>query len=218
MRWLTNIIATPRWRSPSTTPNSRSTSRQRKRRGRLVHDQDAGVRRKRPGDLDQLLLGAAQLLERDVRIGGEADRIEERRCGATHLAMVDAPETVRRHVAEEDVLGDREVAEEAGVLMHDRDAAAERVERRSQHRCLPIENHRAGIGLVETGEELHAGAFARAVLPKESEDLAGAERQRDVLDRGGAAEGLGRVIEPEDRPGINVSPISDGGCCVADIA
>ena len=54
--------------------------------------------------------------------------------------------------------------------------------------------------------------------PEESQHLAGAERQRDVLDRDRAAEGLGRVVEPEDRPGINVSPISDGGCCVADIA
>src|ERR1700730_5789909 len=110
------------------------------------------------------MLRAAQMFEGRAGIGGETDRIEERRGSPAHLAVVETLEAILWHVAEEDVLGNREIAEQPRVLMHHRNAAVKRVERRTQRDRLSVENHRAGVGLVETGEELHAGALAGAVL------------------------------------------------------
>src|ERR1700676_4082442 len=96
------------------------------------------------------------------------------------------------------------------MLMHDGDAAAKRIERRAQYDRLPVENNGARIRLVQTRQELDAGAFAGAVLTEEREDLPGVEVERHVPDRDGAAEALGGIVEAEHRLRIRVKPF-DGG-------
>ena len=59
-------------------------------RGRLVHDQDAGVLRHRLGDLDELLLADAQLLDRRARIDARLQALQQRAGPPFLLAMVDA--------------------------------------------------------------------------------------------------------------------------------
>ncbi len=107
------------------------------RRGGLVHDEDARLGGERPGDLDELLLGAAQPPQRLVGAGGEADQGQQALRLPAHAGPVQAAEraaapALRLHPPDEDVLGDAEVGEETRMLVHDGDAVTARVQRRAQ--------------------------------------------------------------------------------------
>ncbi len=99
------------------------------RRGRLVHHQDARVLRQRLGDLDDLLVGDAELVHEPV-----ADRCRSRcwRARAAGLAphgrAVDrAGKPAARLAAEEDVLRDAQIGDEREFLEDDRDAELARI-------------------------------------------------------------------------------------------
>ncbi len=173
---------------------------QRERCGRLVHDQDARIGRQRARDLDQLLLRAAELLQGHARVASEADRVDQHRGRAADLPTVKAPEAIRRHVTEEQVLGDRQIGEQPRMLMDHGNPAAEGIEGRAQLNGRPVEHDLPGIGPIEAAQKLDAGALAGTVFPKQGEHLAGAQIQGDVLDGDRAAKGLGRILEPEHRP------------------
>jgi hypothetical protein len=213
MRWLTNIIATPWAFRLDTTPNSRSTSRLRKRSGRFIHDQDPSVDRKRAYDLDQLLLRGSQFLQQTLRAAGKADNVEEFGRQLAHAVVIYAPEPVARHVAEKDVFVDAEITEEARMLVHDGDAATGGFERRPALRGAPVNQNGPGVGLVDSGEQLDAGALARAILPKKREYLARNEIESYIANRDHAAEPLRRGDKPgghiaQRRKGIAARPSS----------
>src|SRR5260370_589792 len=62
---------------------------------------------------------------------------------------------------------------------------------------------------ADSQQELDQRAFARAVLAADRADLAGAERERDVAQRGEAAEAFAEAVDGEDV--CHVSPQSQGG-------
>ena len=107
------------------------------------------------------------------------------------------------HVAHEDVLDDVEVGEEAGVLVHDGDAALPRVEGRREGDRGAVDEDAAAGRVIDSGEHLDAGALARAVLAEKRQHLAGAEAEGDVAERGGAAERLRGVQRPMTSPAVD---------------
>ena len=92
------------------------------RRGRLVEDQDARLDRQRLGDLDQLLVGHRQAADRRADVELDVELLEQRLRppGASRPSRA-IPSRPRRGVADEHVLGDRQVREEARLLVDDRD-------------------------------------------------------------------------------------------------
>ena len=95
----------------------------RERGGRLVHDDDAGVDRKGAGDGDEVLVGDAEVAQPGPRVDAlRADAGEHGAGVVVHPLPVDEPEAGAGGVAEEDVLGDRELVEEHGLLVDRGDA------------------------------------------------------------------------------------------------
>src|SRR6185503_2770939 len=94
---------------------------------------DPSVRRsQRARDLDHLALRHAEAADRRARIdrgGIESEVGHQPRRAIVEPAPVDQAETVRWQLAEEDVLGDREVRDEVELLVDDADAEREGVTR-----------------------------------------------------------------------------------------
>ena len=160
------------------------------RRGRLVHDQHLGLDRQRPRDLDELLLGGAQPLQHLLRTARQADDVEQLLRPRPHAGVVDAAEPPARHVAHEDVLEDAEIAEQAGMLVHDRDAAAGRLQRRPGLDRDAVDEHRTAVGPIDAGQQLDAGALAGAVLPQEGKHVPSNEIECPARESDGAPEAL----------------------------
>ncbi len=93
--------------------------------GRLVHDQHAHVERDRLGDLDGLLLGEGQAAGRLADVEPHVEPGEDLARLAFHAPPVDDLAAVT--VADEDVLGDRQVREDHRLLVDGGDAEALRI-------------------------------------------------------------------------------------------
>ncbi len=76
------------------------------------------------------------------------------------------------------------------VLMHDGDAARDRILWGMQHAGLVVEGERSGVGLVRTDEQLHERALPGAVFTEQRVDLAAFARERHVVERDDRAEAL----------------------------
>ena len=86
-------------------------------------------------------------------------------------------------MADEDVLRDRQVREQARLLVDDRDAQRPRVRGPADLRRLAVEADRSRVGLMDAGQDLDQRALAGAVLADQAVDLAGQQLQRDVVER-----------------------------------
>ena len=95
-------------------------------RGGLVHDEDAAVDRQRAGDLDDLLLAEAELLDRGARVDVLLELGHERAGLALLLGEVDAA-AAGDLAAHEDVVADAEVGRERELLVDDGDAGVARL-------------------------------------------------------------------------------------------
>ena len=62
----------------------------------------------------------------------------------------------------------------------------------------PSQEHLALVGLLEPADDLHQRRLARAVVAEQPEDLALAQVQVDVAQRGDRAEALGDVLDAQD--------------------
>ena len=102
---------------------------EREARGRLVHDDQAGVERERLGDLDQLHLRQRQLGDGRIRLELDAEALEQRLHLLVQLLAVDQLEgaAVERLAADEDVGGDVQIVEEVQLLVDEGDAAGDGV-------------------------------------------------------------------------------------------
>ena len=124
-RCETKITATPSSRRRRTTREQRLDLVVGERARRLVEDQDPRVDREGPCDLDHLLLVGPQPPDRQRRVEVEAEprRAPRGACGACRRQSM-KPRARDHPVAEEHVLGDREVGRERRLLGHGRDSAA----------------------------------------------------------------------------------------------
>ena len=94
----------------------------RQRRGRLVEDQDARLDRQRLGDLDELLVGHRQAADGRADVEPDVELLEQGLRRPARGAPVEDPEPAGRGVADEHVLGDGQVREQARLLVDDGDA------------------------------------------------------------------------------------------------
>ena len=82
------------------------------------------------------------------------------------------PSAPQRLAAHEDVLGDREVGEERRLLVDDGDAGVARVGGAVEVDRLAVDQHVAGVGPVDAGQQLHERRLAGAVLADQRVHLA----------------------------------------------
>ncbi|MGC0386981.1 hypothetical protein RKD33_007198 [Streptomyces sp. SAI-129] len=179
--------------------------------GRLVHDQDPGVEGERLGDLDDLLVRDGQAAGGPV--GVEFDAEAQHQCGGGGVGglVVDAAEGAARLAAHEDVLGDRQVGEEGGLLVDHGDAGVAGVAGAVEDDRCAVEQHLAGVRPVHSGQRLDEGRLSGAVLAGEGVHLAGEQLQGDVPERTDRAEGLGDVPERQDRGRTRVGRVGHWG-------
>jgi hypothetical protein len=117
--------------------------RRRKGRRRLVENKDAGIERDRLGDLDQLLLANRQVFDERLGIDPGIEPVEEPGGPLDLRAMIDAANAPGQLPRREDVLGNREIAEQIELLEDHADAVALRVGRRMELHLLAVEQDAA---------------------------------------------------------------------------
>ena len=163
---------------------------------RLVHQHHRRVGRERSGEADTLALAARDLrrVAGAVVLRRQVDEVEQ--LVHAHGDLLLRPAEQLRHGG--DVLGDGHVREEADLLDHVADAAAELGLVQSVD-ALPIDPHVARGELDEPVDELHGGRLAAAGGADEAADVAGRNRKRQVVDRRSCAAGvtLSRVVEDD---------------------
>ena len=170
----------------------------RERGRRLVHDQDPRVQRQRLGDFDQLLLADPELGDATLRVDLDAKPLQERARGLDDAPVVDEGAEDQRLAAKEDVLGRGQFGNQVEFLVDDRDASALGVLNAREANRRALDPDLAVIVDVHTGEDLHQGRFARAVLTHEGVDLAAPQVEVDVAQRRDAGEGFGDAFGFKD--------------------
>ena len=156
-------------RAPTATPSARPGS------GR-------GRRTTAPGDLDELLIGHRKAADQRPRV--HRGRRAPAKIAAARRRIAPqsiGPERAARDVAEEDVLGDGQIGEEAAAPGGRRRCPSARACAGPwRTRRLPVQHDLAGVRLVDPREDLDQRALAGAVLADERVDLAGPELEGDV--------------------------------------
>ncbi len=164
---------------------------------RLVHQHQRRVGGQRAGDADALALAARQLgrvAARDAVDLLETDEPEQ---------LVDArrdpgPLPAQQPGDGRDVVGDRQVREQADLLDDVADLAPQVGRVAIEHRAA-VEQDVAAGRVDHAVDQPHRRRLAAARRPDEHADLAGRDGQRQVLDRGrrGARVALGHVAQLE---------------------
>ena len=168
--------------------------------GGLVEDQQLHLLRQRLGDLDQLLLADTEVLDLGERVLRETDPREE--LDGLPVGAVPADDAVRgRLVAEEDVLGDRQLGDQGELLVDDHDPGGLALPDVLELDDLSLEDDVAVIGpvRVDAAEHLHQRRLAGAVLPADRVDVAAVDGEADVAERLNARELLGDGAHLQDR-------------------
>ncbi len=98
----------------------------------------------------------------------------------------------------EDVLGDRQIAEQVELLEHDADAARHRVARRGERHLLAVEQDPAVRRLLDAGDDLHQRRLAGAVLADQHVDRAAPDLEVRALHGDRAGIDLRDVLQLED--------------------
>ncbi len=163
---------------------------EREARGRLVHDDDAGVHRQRLGDLDQLPLRDRQLGDRRAGLEVGAEPLQQG-CGlGVHRPCVDQAEPPLL-APDEHVGGDVEVLEQVQFLMHEGDPGLGRPGHGHGRMGSPVDADFSSRRRHDAAQDLHQRAFAGAVLADQPQHLAVIQMQRHVAERYHARVGFG---------------------------
>ena len=143
------------------------------RRGGLVEDEDARPLRKGLGDLDHLAAGERQVLDQRERVDVGGAGAGQRLLGEAALgAAVDHAEA-RGRLADDDVVGDREVGDERELLEDADDAGVAGGGGRGKADGVAVQGHPAAVGLHDAGHDLDERGLAGAVLAEDGVDAAG---------------------------------------------
>ena len=128
--------------------NSRSTSFEVRRRGRLVENEQLAFIAERLGDLDELHLRDAEAGDQRRRRHIESDFLQQRRRAPVRLAIIHQPVTLRQAL-EQEILRHRHLRQHGEFLMHDADAGAVGVGRGSRAIGLAVEDDLALVGRID---------------------------------------------------------------------
>ncbi len=163
---------------------------------RLVEDQHARVGAQRAGDHHQLPLGRAQRRDRAARVDRDLHPLEQLAGAAVQLAEGDARRGVEPGLADEEVLGDRQLLDDLDLLRHVGDALGARVGRGGEADDLAVELDGAvvGAGRPDAGQDLDERRLAGAVVADQRVDLAGLEPEVDAAEGRHAGELLAEPL------------------------
>ena len=167
----------------------------------LVEDQDPRPGRERPGDGAHLLHGDRVRGERRHDVHAHV-QVGEKRLGLAAQAAPADPERVRSVAPEADVLGDRQVRAEIDLLVDGADAQPLRVERARRLDLVSLEEDAAGVGGVDSSQDLDQGRLPGPVLPHDGMDFAGEQAEVDFRERLDAREALRDALHLEHRDGF----------------
>jgi hypothetical protein len=134
------------------------------RRRRLVHDEDAGIERQSPRNLDHLPLGEAQRGHDNACIERRANLAKNFLRSQALTAAVDQPRPSTRLTPEKDVLGGRECRHEGQLLIDHADAELARMARAGDLDTSTIDPDLSGVLVVRATEDLHQRALPGPVL------------------------------------------------------
>ncbi|OPZ10115.1 MAG: hypothetical protein BWZ10_02475 [candidate division BRC1 bacterium ADurb.BinA364] len=165
----------------------------RKRTGRLVHDDQRGIRNERAGDFDDLPLADAETAHGDIerQIG-----MAQQRQRFAHALAFGADEAQARPLdAEHDVGLGVEMGSERQLLIDHRDAERPARRRRVDLALRPAKTHDAFVGPQRPRKDFHQRAFARAVFADQGMNLAPAHTHADAPQGPGGSEGLAHIGE-----------------------
>ena len=118
------------------------------------------------------------------------------------LPAVDDPPAVA--MADEDVLGDRQVGEDHRLLVDRDDPQRLRIEGARDRARLAVDHDLAGVRLLDAGHDLDQRRLAGPVLADEGVDLARVEGERAPSSA---------WVEPKRRETPRTSMIGSGSCC-----
>ena len=157
---------------------------------RLVEEQHVGLVDQRPRERDALLLPAGQLVGAALLVAGQVDLLEDLP-GA-------APDLVLGHASplqpEPDVAGDIEVGEQ-GIALEDH--VHRPLVRWLPAHVVPAELDGPAGRQVEAADHPERRRLAATRRAEEREELAGADRERDVVDRPDLAEHLREAVQSD---------------------
>ena len=114
---------------------------------RLVHQEHARIAGERAADLDDLPRGEREIAQSLVRVNLRMRHLVEQRARARARRLTVDPAVSRDLVAEQHVVGDRQMRAERQLLMDQGDAAPSRIVRRGGRVARAIERHLAAVGL-----------------------------------------------------------------------
>jgi hypothetical protein len=160
------------------------------RGGGLVHDDELGVERDGARDGDELLDGGGKAAELRGHVDVHAEPGEDLARAGVRGGPVDAPPPGPRLVAEHHVLRDGAQRDEVQLLVDGGDARLLGLARARDHDGAAVEDAFALVAGIDAGEDLDQRGLAGAVLADDGVDLAPAQPQARVHQRGHAAEGL----------------------------
>ena len=103
----------------------------------------------------------------------------------------------RVYLAEEERLGNRQVAHQRQLLERGLHALPLRLGRAGQHRRAAEQFDRATVGQDQPGQQLDDGGLAGAVLAEQGMHFAGHDAERRIIERDGRAIGLGDLADRE---------------------
>jgi hypothetical protein len=165
--------------------------------GGLVEQQDADVAGERLGDLHQLPLGHAELVDPPARVHVQADAAEVAPGGGVQLLPGHGPPACRRPSAEQHVLTHRELGHETQVLVDEGDPARPGRLQRPEGHGAAADGHLPGVGGDGAGDHLHQSRLAGAVLAEQGVDLAALHAKVNALERPHARVALAGALELE---------------------
>ncbi|MEY9883986.1 hypothetical protein ABIA43_005520 [Bradyrhizobium sp. USDA 328] len=148
--------------------------------GRLVQDQHARGEIDGARDRGDVLDGHRIVAKRRGDIDIETEICKQRLGAAAHLAIAHDAEAHRLAV-EKQVLRHRQVRQQVDLLVDGGDAGPKRRLGRARRDLFTTDPDNAGISRKNAGDDLDQRGLAGAVLAEQRMDLAGAQREVDLL-------------------------------------
>src|SRR5208337_2265412 len=157
----------------------------RKDRCRFIEDQNFWLAGERLGDLDDLLLGHAELGDETADVDPlKAETGQFFGCDVIGSLPVDPPSRATvRHLAEQDIFRNAYVGEKAELLIYGADAEFDGVARIPNCDRLAVEGDFARVRLNRAGQDLDERGLSRAVFAAHRQHMPRVYGERYVRER-----------------------------------
>jgi glyoxylase-like metal-dependent hydrolase (beta-lactamase superfamily II) len=165
--------------------------------GRLVEQQQAGPRRKGPGELDSLQRSVRQPGGRMGREVGDADELERINGSSSRFSLTEPRGA--GCTADEHVLEHGHAREEGDVLERPSDAAPHDRMSGQPKEILTVVQDTTRVRLVQSGDDVERRRLACAVWSDQAEDLTLGHLEGDVVEGNDAPESAGDVLDGQRR-------------------